>query len=58
MVKLCVPVFEDLKRKLPEEAKRRDDDDGLRLDDPEFFAALLPEVRDLLFARLLDGEGS
>ncbi|MFI5308992.1 MAG: exonuclease SbcCD subunit D [Polyangiales bacterium] len=54
--KLCVPVFEELGRKLPDEAKKGDG--GLRLDDPEFFAKLLPEVRELLLARLLDGEGA
>jgi len=54
--KLCSPVFEDLRRKLPREAT--EGDDGLRLDDPAFFASILPEVRELLLSRLLDGEGA
>jgi exonuclease SbcD len=48
-------VFAELKGKLPDEAKRGDD--GLRLDDPGFVSALLPEVRELLLSRLLDTEG-
>ncbi len=46
-------LFAELKRKLPREAT--EGEDGLRLDDPAFFAALLPEVRDLLLSRLLEG---
>jgi exonuclease SbcD len=46
-------IFAELKRKLPREAS--EGDGALRLDDPEFFAALLPEVRELLLARLLEG---
>lgn len=46
-------IFAELKKKLPREAS--EGDGGLRLDDPAFFAALLPEVRELLLARLLEG---
>lgn len=45
-------IFADLKRKLPSQAV--EGDEGLKLDDPEFFAGLLPEVRELLLARLLE----
>jgi DNA repair exonuclease SbcCD nuclease subunit len=53
---LCAPALEDLRRKLPREAA--EGDDGLRLDDPAFLAGVLPEVRELLLARLLDGDGA
>jgi exonuclease SbcD len=49
-------VFTDLERKLPREA--REGEDGVRLDDAAFFASVLPEVRELLLARLLAGEPS
>jgi DNA repair exonuclease SbcCD nuclease subunit len=47
-------IFAELKRKLPREAG--EGEGALRLDDPEFFATLLPEVRELLLARLLEGQ--
>src|SRR5207247_10856970 len=41
-------AFSELKRKLPREAS--EGEDGLRLEDAEFYAALLPEVRELLLS--------
>jgi hypothetical protein len=40
--------------KLPRDAA--EGDGGVRLDDPAFVAALLPEVRELLLSRLLAGD--
>jgi hypothetical protein len=45
--------FAELRRKLP--AVIGDGDDAIALDDPAFIASLLPDVRDLLLSRLLDG---
>lgn len=45
-------VFAELKRKLPRDAM--ESDDGVKLEDPAFFASMLPEVRELLLSRLLD----
>jgi len=44
----------ELKRALPEEAS--EGEDGVRLDDTEFLASALPDVRELLLARLLTGD--
>lgn len=51
-----VAVLAELKKKLPAEVMRGED--GIRLDDPAFVTALLPEVRELLLAAVLDGEPS
>ena len=49
---LCAVLAE---LKLPRDAA--DGDAGVRLDDPTFVAELLPDVRELLLARLLEGDG-
>jgi exonuclease SbcD len=57
--------FEDLKKRLPAQLTEGDDlTDGLlrdrpllRLDEVDYIASLLPEVKELLLARLGEGEG-
>ena len=46
-------VLSDLRKKLPADAMRGED--GVALDDA-FVVEILPEVRDLLLASLLEGE--
>ncbi len=41
-----------------DDAELPDHERALRIDDPAFLAALLPEVRELLLARLSEGEGT
>jgi hypothetical protein len=48
-------VLGELKRKLPREAF--EGEDALRLDDPEFLAGVLGDVRELILGRLLEGDG-
>lgn len=59
-------TFADLKRKLPAQLTEGEplfegvprDRPLLRIDDPEYIASILPEVKELLLARLGEGEGS
>ena len=59
-------TFADLKRKLPAQLTEGEplfdglarDRPLLRLDEPDYVASLLPEVKELLLARLGEGEGS